>query len=104
MTTESISVAVAQTAIPLILSYLVWGLKKEIKSQKEIILAQRDTINLIKEKSSEILDLKDIHKRFSEDIYQQTQIYKKIMDDQVERLRNEAEENTRKLKEYRGMN
>lgn len=103
MSRETLILALIQIVVPLYLAYVVRGLKKEIKSQKEIILTQRDTIEAIKDKSTEILDLKDIHKKFSEDIYQQTQIYRRIMDEQVERLRSEAEENQRKLKEYRIM-
>jgi hypothetical protein len=92
---------VFEIVIPLYLGYTIRGLIKEVRAQKEVILAQKETIETIKDKSSEILNLKDIHKKFSEDIYEQTQIYKKLMDDQVERMKNEAEENQKKLNEYR---
>jgi hypothetical protein len=101
MNITDIIMIVLEIVVPLYLGYLIKGLQHEVKSQKEVILTQKETIETIRDKSSEVLELKDIHKKFSEDIYEQTQIYKKIMDEQVSQLRSEAEETQRKLNEYR---
>jgi hypothetical protein len=92
-----------QTVIPLYLCYLIRGLKHEIESQKQLILTQKQIIDTIKDNSNEILSLKDLHKKFSEDIYAQTQIYKKIMDEQVIQLRAEVKEKRKRLNAYRSM-